>query len=315
MLIWRGEEARRVRLTSRPVLALGFFDGVHRGHQALVRRALADARREGRPAGVLTFEPHPLSVLRPERRVDRLTTPDEKEERLVALAPDLVVVYPFGRALADLRPEAFVREILAGQLGVAEVVVGYNFAFGAAGAGRYGLLRRLGQTLDFRAVMIPPILARREVVSATTIRGRLLRGQVAEAERMLGYPYFVRGRVIRGAGRGRSLGFPTANLELPAGKLVPGDGVYLAGAVLPGEAEERACLVAIGRALTFTEGRHRLEAHLLAYDGDLYEKRLQVNFHCRLRGMKRFSTPEALQEQVGEDRQRAEALWPILYSQ
>ncbi|MDI6871591.1 MAG: bifunctional riboflavin kinase/FAD synthetase [Bacillota bacterium] len=314
MRVWRGEEARLARFADRPVLALGFFDGVHRGHQALVRRALADARQQGRAAGVLTFEPHPLTVVKPGRTVELLTTEEEKERLLAGLGLDEAVIYPFSRSLAGLPAEAFVREILVDQLAVAEVVVGYNFTFGAGGAGHYGLLRRQGEVLGFRAVMIPPVTVHRKVVSSTAIRERLMAGQVDEAWRMLGYPYFVSGRVGRGAGRGQKLGFPTANLELPPEKLIPRDGVYVAGSTLPGEQSERLSVAAVGRALTFAGDRRQVEVHLPGYTGDLYGAAVKVSFYRRLREMRRFPSREALQAQVSEDVRRAEALWPFVYS-
>ncbi|MGE5553194.1 MAG: bifunctional riboflavin kinase/FAD synthetase [Betaproteobacteria bacterium] len=314
MMVWRGEDAQEVRFNDRPVLALGFFDGVHRGHQALVRRAVTDARRQGRPAGVLTFEPHPLAVVGRRQEVSLLTTPEEKEELLAKLGVERTIVYPFSRDLAELSPESFARKILREQLGVAEVVVGYNFSFGAGGTGRYALLRKLGKALGFQAAMIPPVTAHREVVSSTAIRERLSGGRVEEARWMLGYPYFLRGRVIRGAGRGHGLGFPTANLALPPGKLTPGDGVYLVGVVLPGSREERPGLAAVGQPLTFASDRRQIEVHLLGWAGDLYGADVQVSFHRRLREMRCFPSREGLQEQVREDLRRAEALWPILYS-
>lgn len=297
-----------LRLDEGPVLALGFFDGVHRGHRALVRRAIADARRQGRPAGVLTFDPHPQAVLRPHQTIPSLTTRPEKVELLAGLGADFAVIYPFSLKLAQLSPESFVQKILAEQLGVAEVVVGYNFTFGARGAGRYGLLRRLGEENGFAAVVIPPVTVGRKVVSSTAIRERLCAGHVEEAARMLGYPYFVGGRVQAGAGRGRKLGFPTANLAVESGKLIPADGVYLSGVRLPGEERDRLALTAVGQALTFGAEQRQVEIHVPGYAGDLYGQEAQVRFHRRLRGMRRFSTPDGLLAQVEEDLRRAVAL-------
>lgn len=310
MKVWQGAEAQSVRFSERPVLALGFFDGVHRGHQALVRRAVADARRLGTAPGVLTFDPHPLAVVRPGQPVDLLTSPEEKLELLAGLGVEVALVYPFSRTLAGLPAADFVQEVLIRQLRVAEVVVGYNFRFGAGGAGHYGLLRRLGEADDFRAVMIPPVRVHAEVVSSTAVRENLLQGRVEEARRMLGYPYFFDGEVVRGAGRGQGLGFPTANLRRPQGKLVPGDGVYLGGVSLPGEDEERPGLVAVGKASTFGGEEREVEVHLPGYAGDLYGLQLRVSFYRRLRDMTRFPSPGALKEQVAADLRRAEALWP-----
>lgn len=309
MRVWQGEEARSVRLAERPVMALGFFDGVHRGHQALVRRAVTDARRSGVPAGVLTFEPHPLVVLSAERSVDLLTTLPEKEELFAGLGVDLMVVYPFSRELAGLPAEAFVRDVLQTQLGVTEVVVGYNFSFGARGGGHFGLLRRMGEAGGFGAVMIPPVMIRRTVVSSSSIRERLLGGEVERAQEMLGYPYFVRGPVGRGEGRGRKLGFPTANLVVPAPKLLPGDGVYLVGVRLPDGGEEVAGVAAVGKAQTFGGEARRVEVHVLDYRGDLYGDVLRVSFRRRLRAMRRFASPEELTRQVAGDLDTARVLW------
>lgn len=309
MMVFRGGEARAIRLTERPVVGVGFFDGVHRGHQALVRRVVADARRQGVPAGVLTFEPHPKAVLEPEQPVDLLTTQMEKEERLSALGIDFIVAYPFTRELSALPAEEFVRSILVEKLGVSVVVVGYNFTFGARGAGRFSLLRRAGEGYGFQTVMIPPITVRRRVISSSSIRAGLLAGDVGEAARMLGYPYPVSGLVGHGEGRGRSLGFPTANLEVAPGKLVPGDGVYLVGVRLPGSGSETAGLAAIGRAATFAASERRIEVHVCDFAGDLYGQTLEVSFLRRLRDMARFSSPESLRRQVASDLERARAEW------
>ncbi|HHW15239.1 MAG TPA: bifunctional riboflavin kinase/FAD synthetase [Firmicutes bacterium] len=308
MKVWTGDDALQLRLTERPVLALGFFDGVHRGHQALVRRAVTDARRQGRQAGVLTFDPHPQAVLWPACRLEYLTTRAEKMELLSGLGLEVAVIYPFSPALAELSPEAFVRRILVGQLGVGEVVVGYNFTFGARGAGRYGLLRELGKGNGFTAVVIPPVTVGRRVVSSTAIRERLLEGRVEEAGRMLGYAYSLAGKVRSGSGRGRRLGFPTANLEVEPGKLIPADGVYLAGARLWGEETDRLAVVAVGKALTFGAEQDRVEVHLVDFAGDLYGSELRIRFHRRLRGMRRFPGAEELQAQMKEDLRRAKAL-------
>lgn len=309
MRVWRGDGARKVRLKERPVLALGFFDGVHRGHQALVRRALADAERLAVPAGVLTFAPHPDAVLRPDRPVDLLTTESEKEERLGALGLQLAVVYPFTRELSAMPAEEFVRKILVCQLGVSSVVVGYNFSFGARGAGHFSLLKQLGEEAGFGAIVIPPVTLQRQVVSSSAIRERLVAGDVEEAGRMLGYPYSLRGGVDHGEGRGRGLGFPTANLVVASGKLVPGDGVYLVGVTLPGSSSQVGGLAAVGRAQTFSARTRQVEVHVLDFDGDLYGRTLEISFLSRLRDMARFDSAEALSRQVACDLGRARAEW------
>lgn len=311
MRVWRGEEARTRGLAEGVVLALGFFDGVHRGHRVLVRRAVADAVRLGVPAGVLSFEPHPLAVLRPERPVELLNTAPEKEERLASLGVEVAVFYPFSLDVASLSPEAFVEQVLVGQLRVREVVVGYNFSFGAGGAGHYGLLRREGEEAGFRTVMIPPFRLGGEVVSSTSVRGKLLAGEVEAATRFLGYEYPFTGRVVEGESRGRGLGFPTANLEGAPEKLLPGDGVYLVAVDVPGDRgeTEHPGMAAVGRALTFNGQARKLEVHLPGFTGDLYGQELRVRFLKRLRGMQRFDSASSLREQMQRDLSRVEALW------
>ncbi|MGE5507392.1 MAG: bifunctional riboflavin kinase/FAD synthetase [Chitinophagales bacterium] len=308
MRLYRGEEARNLRWAAEaPVLALGFFDGVHRGHQALVRRAVADARRAGAPAGVLTFEPHPLAVLRPERPPDLLTTLEEKAALLAGLKLDFTVAYPFSRELAALAPERFVSEVLCGQFRVREVVVGYNFTFGAGGRGHYALLSGQGCAHGFTTVLIPPVTLKRRAVSSTAVRERLLAGRVEEAEELLGHPYLVSGQVRHGAGRGRRLGFPTANVASPEGKLLPGDGVYFVSVDLGGETWPGVASVSDNP--TFAGGERQLEVHLLAFEGDLYAQTVTVRFRRWLRGIQRFASAEELSAQVARDRAEAERLW------
>lgn len=295
------------------VVAVGFFDGVHRGHQALVRRAVGDARQTGARAGVMTFEPHPLAVLQPGRAVDLLTTEGEKEDLLRRLGVDDALFYPFSRGLAGLSPEEFAGSVLKAKLGAVEVVVGYNFTFGSGGAGRFGHLRRLGEAYGFRSVMIPPVRIGGVVVSSSIVREKLLSGEVQAAERLLGYPYFVEGVVEHGAGRGQGLGFATANVAVPEGKLCPGDGVYVTDVLLAGEEAPRPGVTAVGAPVTFGGEQRQLEVHLLNYAGDLYGGRLRLAFRQRLRPMRRFPSADDLRAQIAEDRRLAGELWPSLY--
>jgi riboflavin kinase/FMN adenylyltransferase len=290
-----------------PVVTVGNFDGVHRGHQALIAAAVEWARSEGGTVVVLTFDPHPVRVLSPLQAPAALTTLDQKEELLSELGVDRVAVLPFTGATAALSPEAFARQVLFGALGARLVVVGESFRFGHRRAGDAATLRLLGGALGFSVRALPPVLLAGSPVSSSRVREAVLRGDVAKATALLGRAYFVDGTVVRGDGRGRSLGIPTANLSLE-NEILPGLGVYAARCRVPAGAWLPA-VVNVGERPTFGGGEARVEAHVIDFAADLYGARLRLALHARLRGERRFAGPDALAAQIRTDIARARALF------
>ena len=302
------------------VLTIGFFDGVHRGHQHLVRHTADRAAQEGARAVLVTFWPHPLAVLRPAEPVQLLTTLEEKLELLGALGGlDTTVVMPFTPELARLSPEEYL-QALQEHFALRGMVEGPDFTFGRERTGNVGWLRRVGAAEGF-AVETLQVEAGGERISSSRIRDHIVAGQVEEAAALLGRRYTLAGTVVRGDQRGRLLGFPTANLRVDPVKLIPGNGVYAVRVRLPsadatseeGTSEEgtsgAAAVANIGVRPTFGEGSPPVvEVHLLDRAIDLYEQRLVVQFVSRLREERRFPGVEALKAQIAADAQRARAL-------
>lgn len=280
-------------------VTVGNFDGVHRGHQALVGEAVAAAREASGTAVVLTFDPHPSRVLSPQRALASLMTVDQKAEVLGGLGVDRLAVLPFTRELSEKSAEAFAQEVLADGLGARRVVVGSNFRFGRARQGDVGQLEALGRTLGFSVRAVEPVFHLGGPISSSRVREALARGEVASARELLGRSFFVDGVVIRGEGRGRVLGIPTANLEV-ANETLPGAGVY-ACRVRLADGASRPAVANLGRRPTFGGGGPTLEAHLLDFKGDLYGHRLRVAFVERLREERRFPAPDALVAQIRAD--------------
>jgi riboflavin kinase/FMN adenylyltransferase len=289
-------------------VAVGNFDGVHRGHQALVAAAVARSRATGGAAVVLTFDPHPARVLRPQEAPAALTTLAQKEELVAALGIDRLVVVEFDTRLAALSPEAFAREVLQQALGARHVVVGESFRFGRAREGDPRRLEALGASLGFAVEVVPPLLEGGRAISSSRVREALESGDVGEARTLLGRDYFVDGEVVRGDGRGRTIGVPTANLA-PEEQILPANGVY-AARCRTGAGAWHAAAVNVGERPTFGGGRVRLEAHLLDFEGDLYGARLRMAFHERLRGEQRFDGKDALVAQIRRDIEAVRARLP-----
>lgn len=282
---------------------MGNFDGVHLGHQAVIRRAAAKALEHGMRSLAATFEPHPQAVLRPGSGLRLLTTLEVRRELLLKCGVDEVYVIRFDEKLSTKSPEEFVREVLVGELGAAVVVVGENFRFGYKASGNVEDLRRYMREAGGEAYAVPVYAYLDEGINSTKIRALIAGGEVREAARLLGRPYFIRGEVVVGDGRGRALGFPTANVLSDPLALVPGWGVY-AGHVRVGSELYGAC-TNVGVAPTFERRESRVEAHLLSYKGDLYGKTVDVTFVERLRPEKRFSGIDELKEQIAHDIARA----------
>ena len=289
-----------------PVLALGNFDGLHRGHAKIIDRVRRRAgERAGTPAA-MTFDPHPPRVVRPDKAPPLLMTTEQRLEALGRAGMQSVAVVRFTREMSLWDPEMFVRTVLVEWLRVAEVWVGANFLFGHDRAGTFSVLRSLGSRYGFRAEKIDPVRYKDFVVSSTRVRRLIAEGRVDEAGALLGHHYFIDGTVVRGDARGREIGFPTANLET-ANELLPPPGVYATMAGLNGI--EHPSVTNIGTRPTFGGGEVRVESHLLDGGRDLYGARLRLSFVQRLRDERPFPDVDALRAQIEADARAARRLF------
>lgn len=287
-------------------LTIGNFDGVHRGHRRLVETTRAKAP-PGAGSVVLTFEPHPSKVLRPEEAVVEIMTLGQKLEALESLDVDTVALLRFDQALAEHSPAEFVEQILVEALKARLVVVGDAFRFGRGRSAGVDELGSLGAAHGVEVHAIPPVLDEGQAVSSSRIRRHLLKGEVDVAERLLGHPFRIAGRVVRGAGRGRTIGVPTANID-PATELIPARGVY-AGQLSGGSAgTDQPAVVNIGTRPTFDGRDVSVEAHLLAATGDFYGDNVSLALRERLREERRFPNAAALVAQIRQDIDAARAI-------
>lgn len=280
------------------VLAIGNFDGVHRGHQAVLGRAIDLAKKEGARSGAVVFEPHPREFFAPDQPFFRLTPLPVKLELLEALGLDETFVIDFKQELASLSADAFATDIIANGLGARQVVVGHDFTYGKGRTGSPEELARVGQEHGYAVEVVKPVALAGVIFSSSQVREHLRKGEMEEAAEQLGYWWRVRGRVEPGAGRGRGLGFPTINLELLPGQDV-GHGIYAMRAILGGKRYPAAGYV--GASPTFAGGRPMLEAYLLDFEGDLYGKEVEIEFIRKLRDDAAFANPEALATQMAKD--------------
>ncbi|MEX2479388.1 MAG: bifunctional riboflavin kinase/FAD synthetase [Gammaproteobacteria bacterium] len=286
------------------VIAIGNFDGVHRGHQALLAQARDTAAEHQAPFGLVTFEPHPRTFFRPEDPVFRLSPLPLKARLAAALGARYVAALTFDRAFAALEPEAFVRDILVGRYAVAHVVTGYDFHFGRGRKGNAATLRSLGKSLGFEVSSVEQVTDEDGVapVASSAIRAALRHGNVEAAAHQLGYWWTVLGDVVAGDGRGRDLGYPTANLVLEPG-CEPKEGIYAVRVRIDDEPGRpaRAGAAYIGSRPTFATSRRFLEVHLLDYAGDLYGRRLAVEFIAFVRPDQAYEGVEPLKRQMDAD--------------
>ncbi len=286
------------------VVTVGTFDGVHRGHWAVLDEIRRRARATGRRSVLLTFHPHPLRIVRPEHAPPLLTTPLEKKEILAESGLDFAVFLRFTPALSRYAPERFVEEILVGRLGVEELVIGYDHGFGKGRSGDADTLRGLGERFGYTVDVVAPVEVGGDAISSSRIRRAVAEGRMADAREGLGRPYSLRGLVVRGDGRGRQLGFPTANLGgLVSEKLLPPEGIYAVRGVTRRGTHDGA--LHLGPRPTFQGAPPSIELHLMDFDGDLYGEDVRVDFVERLRDVRPFATVEALIEQMRDDVDRA----------
>jgi riboflavin kinase / FMN adenylyltransferase len=284
------------------VLAIGNFDGMHRGHQALLQATRDEARKLGRRSGAILFEPHPREFFQPEKPHFRLTPLPRKLKLLEQLGLDLAVVLPFDAALAGLAAEDFIERMLVKGLGAGHIVIGYDFRFGKGRAGDPDTLRRAGEAHGFGVTVVPQVAEAGEVFSSSAIRAELAQGDVKGAAEALGHWWRVAGRVIGGAKRGVGLGFPTANLALPASTAL-GHGIYAVRVYVGSERHDGAAY--LGTRPMFDDGEAILEVFLLDFDGDLYGREIEVEFIDFVRTDAKFQSVEALKEQMAKDCARA----------
>ena len=292
-----------------PVLALGNFDGLHRGHLKIIERVRRGAAEHGGTPMAMTFDPHPPRIVRPDKAPPLLMTKAQRLDALHAAGISCGAVVRFTRELSEWDPEAFVRAVLVEWLRVSEVWVGANFLFGHGRSGNFSVLRTLGQRYGFRADKIDPVRYKDFVVSSTRVRRLVGEGRMDEAGALLGHMFYVDGVIVEGRKRGREIGFPTANLATD-NELLPPHGVYATMATIDGIV--RAGLTNIGVRPTFGERMVTVETHLLGYTGDLYGKRVRLSFVQRLRDERRFDDVDALRTQIQLDERRASRLFSRL---
>jgi riboflavin kinase/FMN adenylyltransferase len=282
------------------VLAIGNFDGIHLGHQEILRDVVERAAASGDVATALTFEPAPLKVLRPDIAPKRLSTSEQRLTWFRVVGLESAVVQPFTQELSQLSPEEFVEQILVNQLRVRAILVGENFHFGHKQAGTTRLLKELGARFGFEVIVVPPVIYHGEIVSSTVIRREISEGNVSHADRLLGRPFVLTGDVVSGAGIGHRFTVPTLNLN-PEQELLPARGVYITRALLDGETKSRRSVTNIGLRPTFNGTSVTVETHLLDAPEAFETKRVEIRFWKRLREEKKFSSPAELKTQIAKD--------------
>jgi riboflavin kinase/FMN adenylyltransferase len=292
------EGSRGFSAPSGTSLTIGNFDGVHIGHRELLRRTVARARENGLPAVALTFHPHPIRYFTPKARFYEITSPEEKAARMEEMGIDALVVESFTGEIGGMGPEEFARTVIRGRLSARFVTVGYDFTFGRNRTGSPAMLSRIGREAGFAVDVVQPLVRGGAIVSSSRIRELLLGGRVREAEELLCTPYKVSGTVVTGAGRGRKLGFPTANVQYTQ-ELLPLPGVYVVDAAVGGGL--RRGVANVGFNPTFGENSLGVEVHLIDFGGDLYGQEMAVYFRDRIRDERKFKSADELVRQIRKD--------------
>lgn len=279
-------------------LTIGSFDGVHVGHQAIIKRVVEAAKSEGATPALMTLDPHPRAFFSPGTAPDSLTTLEMKSRLAGEAGIELFLVLRFNEYVAEISREDFLRDIVVGTCGARRVIVGHDFRFGKGATGNADFLREAGPQYRLEVEEVPPLCLHEERVSSTRIRHLLQHWELDRANEMLGRPYCIVGEVVRGRGMGRQLGFPTANID-PHHTALPGNGIYACIAVVDGEAHMAA--VNVGWAPTIEHQQVTVEAFLLDFEGDLVGKRIELSFHKWLRPELKFHSLDALIEAIGQD--------------
>ena len=292
-----------------PVLTIGNFDGVHKGHLVLFDKVKTRAKAIDGQSAVMTFEPHPIRVMKPGNGPPLITPIRQKLDLISDAGIDLILCLPFTHQFASISAEEFVQDILVDRLGIKEIVVGYDYTFGFKRQGNINLLREMGDRLDFKVHVVDPIRLDNALVSSTSIRELVQEGNLSEAKKLLGRDYQICGTVVKGKNRGgRLLGFPTANLKL-IDELIPKRGVYAVTAIINGNIYFG--VTNIGYNPTFGDEALSVETHLLDFSGDIVGKTIRVNFIKRLRDEKTYGSVQELADQIALDVQEAKELFKI----
>ncbi|MCL5283116.1 MAG: bifunctional riboflavin kinase/FAD synthetase [Armatimonadetes bacterium] len=280
-------------------VAIGTFDGVHRGHRTIIETAVRESKHQSLQSVVLTFDHHPFELLFPDRMPGYLTTPEQRNYLVAKTGAERLVIAQFNRPFADLHPDQFLKEVVVGKIGAIEVVVGSNFRFGHRQSGDVKFLNDHQQELGYRARVINSVCERGDVISSTRIRNLIRHGEIGKAEWLLGHPFVLDTVVVNGEGLGCRLGYPTANLRPTIGQVIPADGVYAALVKI----DNRRYMAAgsIGERATMGGKERVIEMHLLDFEGDLYQRRLQARFIQRIRGQVKFDTVDQLTKEIGND--------------
>ena len=282
----------------RPVLAVGNFDGVHRGHKQLIAVAAEMGKSLQAPVVALSFEPHPRTFFQPDKPLFRLSPPDLKAQWLHDAGAQALVTLRFDKALAAMTAEEFVRDILIKRFGIAAIVIGHDFHFGRNRQGSPDFLQESGQINGFAVAVVPPVTRDASIISSSSIRAALSAGDIALANHLLGHAWAVRAEVVHGDKRGRELGYPTANLLLDRAVTLQ-HGIYAVQATVDGQAHP--AVASFGRRPTFDDGAPRLEVHLFDFSDDLYGKTMEVAFVGYIRPELKFDGVEALIKQMDND--------------
>ncbi len=287
-------------------IALGNFDGVHRGHRFLLQQCVEKSKAKGWAPAVLLWDPHPATVVAPQQEWKFILSPAQKERFFAALGIEYLFRLPFDTQVAALAPAEFARRYLVDLFGAQEVFVGFNFSFGRQGSGTPETLQQLGEEMGFAVLVIEPVRIDGQIVSSTLIRQKLLAGDIPAATQLLGYAPILEGMVVPGKGRGSGLGFPTANLAVPPEQLLPAFGVYAAFVEYAGR--QYPGVLNIGANPTFNSKQVTVEIHIPGLQKKLYQEYLKISLVQRIRDEIKFASPEALRAQIARDIKRADRI-------
>lgn len=286
-------------LSFETVITIGSFDGIHLGHKALFEETKNLARLLNITPAIVSFDPHPRMVLFPESNLKLLTTLEEKLYLLSELGIENLILIPFTKAFSELSHDLFVQEYIVDKLKTKGIIVGFNFRFGKNRKGDVDYLNKVAQKYNFIVKTIPPVTLNSVIISSSKIRNLIETGQIEEANELLGRPYFIMGKVIKGKGRGKDLGFPTANIDVPPIKLLPPAGVYAVWVTLNKERLKGA--LNIGKRPTFEDKEFAVEVHIFDFNKNIYGETLKIELIKRIREEKKFSSIEELKKQIRKD--------------
>ncbi|MHB1680662.1 MAG: bifunctional riboflavin kinase/FAD synthetase [bacterium] len=290
------------------VLTIGSFDGIHLGHVKLMELAKESAAKLNSKSIVLTFYPHPMKALRPESKIHLITTFEKKVELIAKLGIDYLIYIPFSKEFAKMPPETFIKKIIYEKLKPLKIIIGQDFGFGNGKTGNIEVLGRYSKEFGFELSVISPVKIGDDIISSTLIRQLILKGEISKVKTYLGRYYSVRGKVVKGSSRGKSIGFPTANI-IPEEELFPKDGVYASFVKINGV--NYKAITNIGSNPTFNDDLRRIESLIFNFSGDIYDNEIEVYFVERLRDEIKFDSVNALQEKIKEDIELTECIFQL----